>query len=265
MQQDKSDNTCPVHSSTGNAGEGPKPVVAVTGASRGIGHAIVQQFYKNGWDVFTLARTPFSDKCPWAEGLIQHIETDLADAASIRRAADELKQHLPDGRLNAFINNAGISPRTPEGNRMGACDTPLDTFLTIQHVNLVAPYLFCRELLEPLRAARGAIVNVSSIAAHRVHPFAGAAYAVSKAGMSALTRELAHELGDQGIRVNAVAPGEIDTSILSPGTDELVESSIPMRRLGLPREVSEVIYFLASGQASYVNGSEIHINGGQHV
>lgn len=249
----------------GDVPEGQKPVVAVTGASRGIGHAIVQQFYKEGWDVYTLARTPFSDACPWAEGLIKHIESDLSSEASIRNAAQELKKRLPGGRLNALVNNAGISPRTPEGKRMGVCDTPLEDFLAVQHVNLVAPLLFAQELLEPLREAQGAIVNVSSIAAHRVHPFAGSAYAISKAGMSALTRELAHELGDEGIRVNAVAPGEIQTAILSPKTDDLIESAVPMRRIGQPQEVSEVVYFLASGQASYVTGSEIPINGGQHV
>ena len=106
---------------------------------------------------------------------------------------------------------------------------------------------------------------LSSAPAHHVHQFAGAAYAVSKAGLSTLTRELAHELGETGIRVNAVAPGEIATSILSPGTDELVQTDVPMKRLGRPMEVAEVVYFLSSEHASYVTGSEIHINGGQHI
>ena len=81
----------------------------------------------------------------------------------------------------------------------------------------------------------------------------------------ALTREMAHEFGAHGIRVNAIAPGEIDTSILSPGTEEIVQRDIPMRRLGSAEEVAETILFLCSGAASYVNGAEIHINGGQHV
>ena len=84
---------------------------------------------------------------------------------------------------------------------------------------MVAPFLLCQELIGPLQKARGAVVNVSSIAAYRVHPFAGAAYAISKAALSALTRELAYELGDTCVRVNAVAPGEIETSILPSGTD----------------------------------------------
>jgi len=109
-----------------------------------------------------------------------------------------------------------------------------------------------------------AIVNVTSIAGTRVHPFAGTAYATSKAALGSLTREMAHDFGPHGIRVNAIAPGEIDTAILSPGTDKIVET-IPLRRLGATSEVADIIFFLCSSQASYVTGSEIHINGGQHV
>ncbi len=97
-----------------------------------------------------------------------------------------------------------------------------------------------------------------------MHPFAGTAYATSKAALGALTREMAHDFGPHGIRVNAIAPGEIDTAILSPGTEKIV-AEIPMRRLGTPEEVARTIYFLCTDQSSYVNGAEIHINGGQHV
>jgi NAD(P)-dependent dehydrogenase (short-subunit alcohol dehydrogenase family) len=76
---------------------------------------------------------------------------------------------------------------------------------------------------------------------------------------------MAHDFGPLGVRVNAIAPGEIDTSILSPGTAEIVEREIPLRRLGKPEEVASTIYFLCSNQATYINGAEIHINGGQHV
>jgi NAD(P)-dependent dehydrogenase (short-subunit alcohol dehydrogenase family) len=122
-----------------------------------------------------------------------------------------------------------------------------------------------QSLIEELTAAKGVIVNVTSIAGTRVHPFAGAAYATSKAALAALTREMAAEFGERGVRVNAIAPGEIDTSILSPGTEELVNREIPMKRLGKPEEVAATIYFLCTGPASYVNGAEVHINGGQHV
>jgi NAD(P)-dependent dehydrogenase (short-subunit alcohol dehydrogenase family) len=97
-----------------------------------------------------------------------------------------------------------------------------------------------------------------------VHPFAGAAYSTSKAALAALTREMASDFGRLGIRVNAIAPGEIDTVMLSPGTERIVEQ-IPMHRLGTTDEVSKIIYVLCTDTSSYVNGAEIHINGGQHV
>ena len=98
-----------------------------------------------------------------------------------------------------------------------------------------------------------------------MHPFAGTAYAASKAALAALTREMAHEFGPHGVRVNAIAPGEIDTAILSSGTERIVEQDVPMRRLGDAREVAETIHFLCTDRSSYINGAEIHINGGQHV
>jgi NAD(P)-dependent dehydrogenase (short-subunit alcohol dehydrogenase family) len=131
-------------------------------------------------------------------------------------------------------------------------------------VNFFAPIMLARGLFKELAAARGSVVNVTSIAGTRVHPFAGTAYATSKAALGSLTREMAHDFGPHGIRVNAIAPGEIDTAILSPGTEKIVET-IPLRRLGTTAEVADIIYFLCSGQSSYVTGSEIHINGGQHV
>lgn len=241
------------------------PVVAVTGASRGIGHAIVRQFHRQGWDVITLARTPFSALCPWAEGIVHHIKVDLADPASVEAAAASLHRMLAGRGLSALVNNAGISPKGAGGERMGAMETPLAVFQDVLQVNLIAPLMLCQRMVGPLRQAKGAVINVTSIAGVRVHPFAGAAYAASKAALSALTREMAHDLAPHGVRVNAVAPGEIETAILSAGTDRIVETQVPMKRLGRPEEVAEVVHFLAGPQASYVTGSEIHINGGQHV
>ena len=123
--------------------------------------------------------------------------------------------------------------------------------------------MLARGLIDELQAASGAVVNVSSIAGSRVHPFAGSAYATSKAALAALTREMASDFAPLGIRVNAISPGEIDTAILSPGTETLI-ADIPMRRLGQPEEVAKAIYFLCTEQSSYINGAELHINGGQH-
>ncbi|MEL6410904.1 MAG: SDR family oxidoreductase [Pseudomonadota bacterium] len=245
--------------------ETQKPIVAVTGASRGIGHAIVKEFHRTGWEVFTLARTPFSAVCPWAEGIIKHIEVDLGDHGSIAAACTTLRERIGTRGLGALVNNAGISPKDEKGGRLSATETPYETFASVQMVNMIAPLILCQNLLAPLKKASGAVVNVTSIAGAQVHPFAGAAYAVSKAGLSALTRELAFELAESGVRVNAISPGEIATSILSPGTDQLVQQQVPMKRLGSPEEVAEVVAFLCSTKSSYVNGAEIPINGGQHL
>ncbi len=255
---------CPVHHTPSGAEE-TKRTVAVTGASRGIGHAIVKTFHENGWEVLTLARTPFSTVCPWAEGIVRHIETDLSDQSSVNESIKRLKERLGDRGLNALVNNAGISPKGEDGARLGATETTADVMQQVMMVNMIAPMLLTNGLLDRIKAVKGAIVNVSSIAGFRIHPFAGAAYATSKAALSALTREMAYDLGDSNVRVNSVSPGEIETSILSPGTDEIVQRQVPMKRMGSPQEVADVVHFLCSDASSYVNGTEIHINGGQHI
>lgn len=262
MTDDNQQQTCPF---SGHTTPDTAPIVAVTGASRGIGHSIVRKFHDLGWEVFTLARTPFSQVCPWAEGIVKHIEVDLSSPSSVERAMADLRERLGGRGLNALVNNAGISPKGENGERLSATQTSAETMLRVHMVNFIAPLSLCRELLEPLKKAGGAIVNVTSIAGSQTHPFAGAAYATSKAALSALTRELASEYANTGIRVNAVAPGEIATSILSPGTDEMVMQEVPMQRLGNPEEVAEVVSFLCGEKSSYVNGAEIHINGGQHL
>jgi NAD(P)-dependent dehydrogenase (short-subunit alcohol dehydrogenase family) len=162
------------------------------------------------------------------------------------------------------VNNAGISPKGPNGERLSAIDTDLMDWGKVFHVNFFASIVLARGLRDELVAAKGSVVNVTSIAGARVHPFAGAAYATSKAALAALTREMAHDFGPMGVRVNAIAPGEIDTSILSPGTEKIAQD-LPLRRLGQTSEVADVIYFLCSGQSGYVTGTEIEVNGGQHV
>ncbi len=193
-----------------------------------------------------------------------HLQIDLSDPEDTLRAIAEVRERLRDGRLDALVNNAAISPKGEGGARLGVLETELQDWRTIFQVNFFAPMMLARGLIVELEKAHGSIVNVTSIAGARVHPFAGAAYATSKAALAALTRELASDLGPRGVRVNAISPGEIDTAILSPGTDKIV-AQIPMRRLGSPEEVAKAIYFLCSEQSSYVHGAEIHINGGQHV
>jgi NAD(P)-dependent dehydrogenase (short-subunit alcohol dehydrogenase family) len=237
----------------------------LTGASRGIGHATVKLFQERNWGVFTVSRRPFYEDCKWPDARRYHIQADLADLTSVDEIGLEIRRRLPSGELHALVNNAGISPKGSEGRRLGLLASDSRTWLNVLNVNLVSNALLARALFPELARAQGSIVNVTSIAGIKVHPFAGAAYAASKAALAALTREMAHELGPKGVRVNAIAPGEIDTSILSPGTENIVKRDIPLRRLGDPREVAETIYFLCSPSASYINGAEIHINGGQHV
>jgi len=250
---------------TSNGSNAPKRTLLLTGASRGIGHATVMRFSSAGWRVLTCSRHPFPEVCPWDAGPEDHIQVDLADHADTTRAIDEIKQRLDGGQLHALVNNAAISPKSDGGARMGSIDTDVDTWSHVFRVNFFAPIMMARGLIEELKAAKGSVVNVTSIAGSRVHPFAGAAYATSKAALASLTREMASDFGRLGIRVNAIAPGEIDTSILSPGTDKIVAEQIPLNRLGTPDEVAKVIYMLCTETSSYVNGAEIHINGGQHV
>lgn len=237
----------------------------LTGASRGIGHATVKLFHACGWRVLTVSRTPFTPDCPWSGGHDSHIQADLADPAGFAAVADAVRQRLDGAGLHAIVNNAGVSPKLAGGARMGIADTDYAGWLAAFNINLFAAAMLSRLLLPELKAACGAIVNITSIAGSRVHPFAGAAYACSKAALAALTREQAFEFGPAGVRVNAVAPGEIDTAILSPGTERIVATQIPLHRLGEPAEVAQAILFLCSANAAYINGAEIQINGGQHV
>jgi len=237
--------------------------LVLTGASRGIGHATVKRFGAEGWRVLTCSRQPFDPRCPWPGGEENHIQIDLADPNKTIEAIEVIKAKT-DGQLDALVNNAGISPKGPGGSRLNALETDLRVWGQVFHVNFFAPIVLARGLKDELVAAQGSVVNVTSIAGSRVHPFAGAAYATSKAALAALTREMAHDFGPLGVRVNAIAPGEVETAILSPGTDKIVDQ-LPLRRLGQPREVADVIWFLCSDQSSYISGSEIPINGGQHV
>lgn len=241
-------------------------ILVLTGASRGIGHATVKRFSSDGWRVITCSRQPFDHRCPWPGGEENHIQVDLADPENLARAIVDIKAKIAadGGRLSALINNAAISPKDRHGQRMTSTQTPMDVWGQVFQVNFFAPIMLAQGLFDELKAGKGTIVNVTSIAGSRVHPFAGSAYATTKAALSALTREMAADFGPFNIRVNAIAPGEIDTSILSPGTEKIVEE-IPLRRLGAPAEVAETIFYLCNDTASYVTGAEIHVNGGQHV
>lgn len=236
----------------------------LTGASRGIGHATVKIFQAAGWRVLTVSRTAFDARCPWHTGATDHFQGDLTDADARSALVVRVRESLGENGLHAIVNNAGISPKGDAGERIGIADSDDALWQHVLVVNLLGPVALMRDLLPELEQVRGTVVNVGSIVGSRVHPFAGAAYACSKAALAALTREAAAEFGPRGIRTNMVTPGEIETEILSCGTEKIAEM-IPLRRLGQPEEVARVVLFLCSKQSSYVNGASIDVNSGQHV
>ncbi|MEI6113839.1 MAG: SDR family oxidoreductase [Burkholderiales bacterium] len=237
----------------------------VTGASRGIGHAVAQRFRDLGWRVITVSRQPLEARCPWHAEENTHIQLDLSDLDQILKMVDALRPLLHGSKLHALVNNAGISPKGPNGERVNSLTTDLKTWQEMYNTNFYAPLILTRGFAQELSNARGSVVNLCSIAGYRVHPFAGSAYATSKAALAALTREMAADMASMGVRVNAIAPGEISTSILSPGTSKIVDNDIPMRRLGTVQEVADLIEFLCSEKSSYITGAEIAIDGGQRV
>ena len=241
-----------------------KRTLILTGASRGIGHATVKQFSAAGWRVITCSRHPFPENCPWEAGPEDHVVIDLSNVNNLDAAMEDIRGRLGGSPLDALVNNAAISPKGQEVSRLNSLNTDISVWQSVFNVNFYAPIVLARGLFDQLKARPGCVVNVTSIAGGRVHPFAGTAYATSKAALASLTREMAADLGPFGIRVNAISPGEIETAMLGPEYEAL-KDEIPMGRLGQPEEVASLIYFLCSDPAAYVNGAEIHVNGGQHV
>ena len=136
----------------------PKTLL-LTGASRGIGHATVKRFSSEGWRVLTCSRQAFDPRCPWPNGLENHIEIDLASPDKTMEAIERIKEKL-DGKLHALVNNAGISPKGPGGARMNTLTTDLRNWGQVFHVNFFAPIVLARGLMAELSAAKGEIVDL---------------------------------------------------------------------------------------------------------
>jgi 3-oxoacyl-[acyl-carrier protein] reductase len=235
-------------------------VALVTGASRGIGRAIALALAARGLKVVGTA-TSASGAQAISEALAAHggqgIALDVNDAAGVDAAIDAIvKQH---GGLQVLVNNAGIT-RDTLAMRMkdDDWDAVLDT-------NLKAVFRLSRAVMRTMMKQRyGRIVNITSVVGASGN--AGQAnYAAAKAGVAGMTRALARELGSRSITVNCVAPGFIATDM----TDSLPEAQkaallqqIPLGRLGAPQEIADAVAFLASPQAGYITGSELHVNGG---
>jgi NAD(P)-dependent dehydrogenase (short-subunit alcohol dehydrogenase family) len=236
----------------------------LTGASRGIGHATVKRFSEAGWRIFTCSREDVPADCRRDPNWAHHVPADLADPASREAFVAEVNERLGGAPLHALVNNAGMSPKTPYKERLGVLHGELGDWREVFELNFYAAIELSRGFAGALAKGKGAIVNVTSIAGHAVHPFAGSAYSTSKAALSALTREMAVEFASLGVRVNAVAPGEIETEMIGAEYEPLI-ARIPMHRMGTTAEVAGVIYQLCSADFGYVTGSEIFITGGQHL
>jgi NAD(P)-dependent dehydrogenase (short-subunit alcohol dehydrogenase family) len=241
-----------------------KKIAIVTGASRGIGYATASLFVDKGWQVITCSREGEIKQGYRDENWIAHIEADLTNATSVNNFIKMVNKHIGGKSICALVNNAGMSPKADNQERLGCLNGDIDAWRDVFELNFYAPLKLSRGFAAALHKGVGAIVNVTSIAGHKVHPFAGSAYSSSKAALSALTREMANEFAALNVRVNAVAPGEISTSMIQPEYEMLIPR-IPLNRMGTPEDVARTIYYLCSADAEYITGTEVWVTGGQHM
>ena len=239
-------------------------IIILTGGSRGIGHATSKKFWEEGWRVITCSRSEVAPQCPWEKNKTDHFQIDLEDLDDLRKKVKDLQALLKGKPVKALINNAAISPKNEKNNRLNFDETDVNLWQKVFNVNFFSPIILSKSLIPNLQLANGVIINITSIASDMVHEFAGPAYATSKAALKSLTREMASDLSQYNIRVNAIAPGEIETSMITKNSQHLIKQ-IPMGRFGKPEEVASVIFSMCSESFSYVNGTEIQINGGQTV
>ena len=239
-------------------------IIILTGGSRGIGHATSKKFWEEGWRVITCSRSEVAPQCPWEKNKTDHFQIDLEDLDDLRKKVKDLQALLKGKPVKALINNAANSPKNEKNNRLNFDETDVSLWQKVFNVNFFSPIILSKSLIPNLQLANGVIINITSIASDMVHEFAGPAYATSKAALKSLTREMASDLSQYNIRVNAIAPGEIETSMITKNSQHLIKQ-IPMGRFGKPEEVASVIFSMCSESFSYVNGTEIQINGGQTV
>ncbi|MGY8994505.1 MAG: SDR family NAD(P)-dependent oxidoreductase [Rhodospirillales bacterium] len=241
-----------------------RKTVIITGASRGIGHATARLFLDRGWRIITCSREETPEACKRDPNWTCHFVTDLGDAVSISNFISEANAVIGEAPLHALVNNAGISLKTPFKERLGCLNGDLEAWQSVFDLNMFAPLRLARGFAAALHRGKGAIVNVTSIAGHRIHPFAGSAYAISKAALSALTRELANEFAELDVRVNAVCPGEIETEMIQPEYEMLIPR-IPLGHMGTAEDVAGTIHYLCSEDSRFVTGTEVWVTGGQHM
>ena len=239
-----------------------KKVVLVTGAARGIGLATAARFLEDGWRVALLdilgdTLRAAVDALGNAEATLA-LEADVADPDAVRGAVTEVERRF--GRIDALVNNAGVAVFKP------MLDVTLEEWQRVMAVNLTGPFLMT-QAVAPLMRDRGggAIVNITSISGLRASTLR-VAYGTSKAGLAHLTKQQAAELAQYGIRVNAVAPGPVDTAMAkevhTPEIRADYHDHIPLDRYGLEAELAQAILFLCSDAASYITGQVLAVDGG---
>jgi NAD(P)-dependent dehydrogenase (short-subunit alcohol dehydrogenase family) len=239
-----------------------KKTALVTGAARGIGLSIAKKFLAEGWRVALLdiegelLRDAVAALDDADNTLILH--ADVADASAVASAITETKRRF--GRLDALVNNAGVAVFAP------LLETSDDDWNRVLAVNLTGPFL-CTRAAAPLMRGHGggAIVNITSISGLRASALR-TAYGTSKAGLAHLTKQFAVELAALGIRVNAVAPGPVETAMAkavhTPEIRADYHDAIPLNRYGLEEELAEAVFFLCSERASYITGQVLAVDGG---
>lgn len=233
----------------------------VTGAARGIGLAITQRFLDSGYSVAMLdndQETLEKAAKQLTPAPVLALYCDVSDPDAVAATITEAAAHF--GSINALINNAGIASFS------SFAETSHQEWTSIISTNLSGAF-YCSQACLPhlLTAGDASIVNITSISGLRGSTLR-TAYGTSKAALAHLTSQMAAELGDQGVRVNAVAPGPVDTAMAkkvhSPAIREDYHKAIPLNRYGTEQEIANVVHFLCSAESSYINGQQIAVDGG---